>query len=132
MLIATFGLSAALAAALLAASPAVAAPLSGSWAGDRISLTTNPNGARIIADCADGYINGPLSPDDGGQFSAMGSFAVHQPGPQLADEVAPAPMTRFDGRLNGNRLTLTITDPDGTRRSFDLVRDHHLKPLRCL
>ena len=128
----------AFAAALLVAlgipqaALATAAPLTGNWAGDRVALSITSRGARITADCADGSIDGPLQPDRHGRFRANGNFASHRPGPQLADETVPAAATRFDGAVAGNTLALTITEPGGVSRKVTLVRNAHLKPVRCL
>ena len=78
-------------------------------------------------------IDGALVPDHHGRFRAAGTFAVHRPGPQLLDEAAPAAAsTRFDGAVTGDKLILTITAPGGAPRKVTLVRNAHLKQVRCL
>ena len=136
----TTGRFAAVVAALLGviaasahAARAVAVPLTGNWAGDHIAMTMTPYGARVTDDCADGSIDGAVVPDRHGRFRAAGTFAVHRPGPQLADEAAPAAAgSRFAGEVTGDSLVRTSTAPGGVPRKVTLVRNAHVKQVRCL
>ncbi len=114
------------------ASPAITAPLTGRWAGDRLDLVATASGARLALDCAAGHIDAPISPDKTGHFSASGSFNAWQPGPQRADEPVPDAAARFTGTISGDRMTLHIQRAGIEPQTYQLVRGATSKPVRCL
>ena len=123
----------AAAVALVAASPASAAVLSGVWGGDQAILTVGQDGASLKTGCAEGHIAGPVRIDRKGRISAHGTFQSFTPGPQRADEEPGALDAAFTGRLRGQTLRLSVRPAaERTAHSFTLHRDAHPKLIRCL
>jgi hypothetical protein len=110
-------------------------PLTGAWGGDHLAATFTEAGATLQADCAEGAISGPVRPDAAGRFSASGAYHALHGGPQLVEEDAPAPAAaaaRFEGRVHGETLMLTIRGPAGAApQTFTLVRGARPKLVRC-
>lgn len=122
----------ALLLAAIIAVPATAAPLMGTWSGDRINLTVNAEGAILEADCASGSIKGPLRLDARGRFKASGQYEQYRPGPQQVDEgEASLNAAEFAGTVHGKTLALVITAPGTPPRHFTLTRGKPVKLVRC-
>lgn len=115
---------------LLAAAQSGA--LTGSWAGDRLLVTVTDSGMTVQSDCSGGRVDGPLHPDARGRFTATGHFVIGHGGPQRADVPDATVPTRYDGQVEGDRMTLTIDDGRGQPRHYTLMRGARLKLLRCL
>jgi len=106
--------------------------LTGTWGGQGVSLTVDDRSARLQADCAQGHVDGPLTVDAAGRFSADGAFEVFH-GPQLVEEGAPsgAP-ARFRGRVRGDKLELTISSAASPSPvTYALTRGARPKLVRC-
>lgn len=121
----------ALAAGLLASAGTVPA-LDGRWAGDRMIMTIGPDGATLQSDCAAGAISGPIALDRHGKFNARGNYHVYRGGPQQADVAPSRTVSTFRGRLAGDLLELSISNPGLPVATFKLRRDGKLKLVRCL
>jgi len=112
---------------------AAPAPLQGQWAGERMQVVIDAQGGRIEGDCASGRINGPVIVAADGRFTTQGSFEMHQPGPQRADENAAIPTASYSGELRDGVLKLTITPAGaGAARVYSLQAGARLKVVRCL
>jgi len=111
------------------------APLSieGRWGGDQVQLVFDRQGGRLQTDCASGTIAGPVHLSDLGSFSAAGTFELHQPGPQRADEGAAPAAARFVGEVKDGVMRLSVT-PHGAAAplSFQLRKGLASKLVRCL
>ncbi len=107
--------------------------LEGTWAGDRLRVVVDGQGATLQADCADGRIAGPIAVKADGSFSVSGSYEQHKGGPQAADAAPVSTAARFSGALSGDVLTLSIL-PNGakTAQTFRLQRGASVKLVRCL
>lgn len=107
--------------------------LEGVWAGDRMRLVVDAQGATIEADCADGRVVGPLTLASDGSFVARGTYVEHRSGPQSADVPAVPVPARYSGTVEGDAMTLSVL-PDGAKRAqtFSLKRGASIKLLRCL
>ena len=116
-----------------ATSKLEAPSLTGQWAGDRMQMSADAGGARFELDCASGMINGPIKLSKAGKFVAQGSFEAHHPGPQLADEAAPANKARFSGEIKNGVMRLTMLAA-GTKipQVFQLKKGARIKLVRCL
>lgn len=115
---------------LLAMSgPAQAAALAGDWGGDRTMVSFSTEGATVRQDCAEGRF-GPVTPDAKGGFSATGVFTAHAPGPQPGDAMGQA-TARYEGRIEGDTLHLTIRPAKGPAQTLTLVRGRMQKLIRC-
>jgi hypothetical protein len=107
--------------------------LTGAWGGSGVSLVVEAGSARLQADCAQGHIDGPIALDGAGRFSAKGAFEARHGGPQLVEEGAPAaPAARFDGRVRGDTMELTVTGPgDAAPVKYLLTRGARPTLVRC-
>jgi hypothetical protein len=117
-------------------TPAQAAKLSleGPWGGDQLQLVIDAKGGHIEAGCASGEIAGPIKLTADGSFVALGTFQVHQGGPQRADEVAAtAPAARFRGEVKAGSMRLEVLPAGATAPEvFNLRAGTRIKLIRCL
>ena len=112
------------------ASPA----LVGQWGGQHIGLEVGPAGGRVDYDCAAGTIDEPLSTDAGGRFRARGTHTPGQGGPARIGEVPEKYPAIYQGRVSGDRMTLTVDVPARSLQlgPFALRRGAQPMLLRCL
>jgi len=108
---------------------------SGRWGGVGIRLDVTEEGARLEYDCASGTIDEPLVVDADGFLEAHGVHVFDQAGPiQPGDPQPPQHPALYRGRVDGDRLSLTVTLLD-TRRvvgTFDLGLGHPPELDKCL
>ncbi len=106
--------------------------LLGRWGGERLNLVLDGGGGQVESDCASGTITGPVIADRRGAFSAPGTFAARQPGPQAAD-ADDRPAARYSGDVKDDTMTLTVTPAaGGPPLVFRLRRGVAVKLVRCL
>ena len=120
----------ALATGCASASPA---PLTGDWGGPQVRLSLTAAGGKMDFDCASATIEAPIRLDPAGKFSAPGRHEAFAGGPTLAD--APPPMTaaRFEGRVEGDTMHLTIHRKGETAtQEYTLQRGRRVKIIRCV
>jgi hypothetical protein len=101
----------------------LAAPLTGSWAGDGFALRSAGSGYVVQGKCAAGKISGTVVPDAAGAFTAAGYFNPQRPvrlslpigsRDQLPvveplSQIAPRDRAAlFKGQISGNKLTLLV------------------------
>lgn len=107
-------------------------PVTGEWGGPHIGLTIGPAGGRLEYDCAAGTI-GALVPANDGTFSAEGTHTPGFGGPEIEGQVRPAYTTRYQGSVNGDRMTLTGRVENGVLLGpFALRRGAEPGIFRCL
>ncbi len=112
--------------------PAGSAPGNGRWSGPHVSLELGAAGGTIEYDCAHGAI-GPLVTGAGGAFVAQGTHTPEHGGPVRADEVPPVLMTRYSGKVRGDRMTLMGRVDNGMLLGpFELRRGAEAMLTRCL
>lgn len=106
----------------------------GLWGGQHISLDVTNVGAQLTFDCAQGNIEKALMLDPHNSFDVTGVFVQERGGPIRVDEKPDSHPARYTGRLEGERLTLTITRADNQQRigTFTLVRGQRPDIFRCL
>jgi len=106
----------------------------GPWGGSHVSMHVTSAGARLEYDCAEGVIEEPLRPDTEGRFTATGVHTPGHGGPIRAGEVLPAFRARYDGRVDGERMSLlvTLTETGVALGSFQLRRGNSGVLVRCL
>ena len=97
-------------------------------------MQVTSDGARLEYDCATGAIDGPLRPDAGGRFTATGTHTPGHGGPIRVDEILPVLRARYDGRVNGDQMTLlvTLTESGTELGSFELRRGSSGAVFKCL
>ena len=105
----------------------------GDWGGEHIGLVVAANGATIEYDCASGTIDEPLVASDG-LFSAAGTHTRGHGGPIRQDEVQDKHPARYDGRVDGETMTLdvTLTDSGEKLGRYTLVRGRSARVIKCL
>jgi hypothetical protein len=115
-------------------SPAEGRVAIGAWGGDHLRVDVAPDGATSEYDCAHGTIDEPLVADRSGIFSARGTHTFDHGGPVRNDEVPNRHPARYDGRVNGDMLQLTVTITDGPQVLGTFMLTHGAAPrlLKCL
>jgi hypothetical protein len=111
--------------------PLPAAGLDGLWSGPGTILTISASGGVLQQDCASGRF-GPVKVGKTGGFKARGTWEDYQPGPQPADAPPIASGANFDGRLQGDTLTLTIERAGHSPQLLTLLKGKRAKIIRCL
>ena len=106
----------------------------GTWGGTSIRLDVTTQGATIEYDCAHGTIDEPLTTDRDGRFTAAGTHVREHGGPIRQDEQSDRHPARYQGRLTGDslRLTVTLTDSLQDIGTFTLTRGATGRVLKCL
>ena len=95
-------------------------------------LTLDASGGRIEYGCGSGTIEAAVNPDRQGSFNVNGKHDEHRAGPTVADTVPVALDANYHGKIDGNRMSLTVSIVgDKAVRSFTLVRDRNVKLIRC-
>jgi hypothetical protein len=106
----------------------------GMWGGTSIRLDVMPQGAAIEYDCAHGTIDEPLVADRDGRFTLSGTHVREHGGPIRQDEQPDRHPARYEGRLTGEtmRLTVTLTDLQQVIGTFTLTRGAGGRLVKCL
>jgi hypothetical protein len=104
------------------------------WGGTSIRLDVTSQGATIEYDCAHGSIDEPLVADRDGRFIVSGTHVREHGGPIRQDEPPDRHPARYEGRLTGEtmRLTITLTDLQQGIGTFTLTRGATGRLLKCL
>ena len=126
---------------LILAAVACAHPISpgdsvaaGMWGGEHVALEVTADGGRVEYDCAHGEINEPLRLDRDGHFDAAGTHTPEHGGPVREDEKLPSDPERYAGRVDGTRMTLTVTVTDSPEilGTFTVAHGVPGRLLKCL
>jgi hypothetical protein len=106
----------------------------GPWGGSHVSMQVTSAGARLEYDCADAVIEEPLHPDAEGRFTATGSHTPGHGGPIRVGEILPAFRARYDGHVDGERMSLVVTlmETGVVLGPFQLRRGSSGLLVRCL
>ena len=106
----------------------------GTWGGDHAGLIATSVGGTMEYDCAAGRIEEPLIADSDGRFVASGTHTPGHGGPVLPDEVLTRRPARYDGRVDGDLMSLTVvmTDSNATVGTFQLTRGRSPNVFKCL
>jgi hypothetical protein len=115
-------------------APAKRPPLTGSWGGAHIALEITSEGGRIEYDCAQGTIDGHLVLDKAGRFKAAGTHTTEHGGPVREGEESTGRPARYQGKVAGKNMTLTVTLTDSGENlgTFTLTRDAAPRLTKCL
>jgi hypothetical protein len=108
--------------------------LLGLWGGPHVSMEITSQGAQMEYDCADGVIGTPIRPDTAGRFTASGTHTPGHGGPIRVGEVLPSFRARYDGRIDGDRmdLSVTLTDSGTALGPFQLRRGRSALLVKCV
>jgi hypothetical protein len=106
----------------------------GTWGGDHIRLDVVPGGATLEYDCAHGTIDEPIVVGAGSRFSAAGTHTFEHGGPIRVDEPPNRHPARYDGRVVGDTMELTVTVADTHQRlgTFMLFFRDSSRLVKCL
>jgi hypothetical protein len=106
----------------------------GTWGGQHVNLDATPAGARLEFDCAQGTIDQAITLDAHNSFDLPGTFTAEHGGPVRIDEQPASHPARYTGRVEGERLTLTITLADTQKPigTYTLVHGQTARIYRCL
>ena len=88
--------------------------LKGQWGGPDIALEVTSEGIEINFDCAHGHIDESIVPDSEGKFSVKGTYVREHGGAMRIEDNPNSSQAVYQGRLTGDKMTLTVTFPDGT------------------
>ncbi len=108
--------------------------VTGDWGGQHLGLVASSSGATLEYDCAAGNINEPIRPDAAGRFSVSGEHYPGHGGPSFSDETPIKRPARYDGRVRGENMTLTVTltDRNEVLGSFTLRFGRTPYVFKCL
>lgn len=101
----------------------------GTWGGEQVVLTVGPEESVLRLGCAEGHFTSPRGAVRNGRFAQAGSYTRHGGGPSTSEE---RPLeARYEGTLEGDRMTLTVRHGDATD-TYVLMRGVQAKVIRCL
>jgi hypothetical protein len=122
-----------LCAAACAAGVPAAAPVLGTWNGAHVSLELTATGGSVEFDCAHGEFQQPVVLDGDGGFDVPGRYVEEHGGPVRADVSADGFLVRYQGRVTGGRMTLTVlrADADDGPETFSLERGGESQLVKC-
>jgi hypothetical protein len=103
------------------------------WGGPHVRLVITANGAEVEFDCAHGEIKAPVKGDAQGRFDLPGTFVRERGGPVRSDETESAEPVRYSGKIEGDKmfLTLTLTDSNQKLDNFTLTRGSDGRLWKC-
>jgi hypothetical protein len=106
----------------------------GIWGGDHIRLEVTDQGATVEFDCAHGTIPRRIILDRLRRFDAGGQFVAEHGGPVRQDEQVSGYGVRFTGRVDGQRMKLTVRN-SATKEligNFTLFHGREARLMKCL
>jgi hypothetical protein len=103
------------------------------WGGLHVRLVITSGGAEVEFDCAHGEIKVPLKADAQGHFDLPGTFVRERGGPARADETESGEPVRYSGRIEGDKMSLTITLSSNNEKldDFSLTRGNQGRLFKC-
>lgn len=106
----------------------------GTWGGEHAALEVTADGGRIEYDCAHGGLADRLALDRRGRFDVTGTHTPEHGGPVREDEKSESRPARYAGRVDGVRMTLTVTltDTGQLLGTFTLTQGVAGRLMKCL
>ena len=103
------------------------------WGGPHVRLVITSKGAEVEFDCAHGEIKAPVKGDAQGRFDLPGTFVRERGGPIRSDDAATGEPARYSGRIEGDKMTLTLTLADSNQKldDFTLTRGSDGRLWKC-
>ena len=108
--------------------------ITGQWGGQHVGLMMSETSGQLDYDCAAGTIDGPLTTDAAGRFTATGTHTPGQGGPDRIDYTPPSHPARYSGTVRGDTMTLIVDVAaiDARIGPYALRRGAQPQLLRCL
>ena len=105
----------------------------GNWGGQNALLEVSEGRVQINFSCARGVIEGPVTVDADGRFSAKGTFTAEGMGPRNEDDPPKARPAVYSGVVSEKKMTLTVTVPDDKAEggTFELTLGEPGRVRRC-
>ena len=105
----------------------------GNWGGQNALLEVSEGRAQINFSCAHGTIEGPVTVDADGRFSAKGTFTAEGMGPRNEDDPPKGRPAVYSGVVQDKKMTLTVTIPDNKDEggTFELTLGEPGRVRRC-
>ena len=125
-------------AVVAACSVVIAGPgvfiIIGDWGGEHVQLELEEAGGTLEYDCAHGMIDPGWKLSDSGEFSGTGEHVIEHGGPVREGEILPSRPANYDGTVDGDRMSLTVTLSDSAQviGTFQLQRGSVGQLTRCL
>ena len=125
-------------AVVAACSVVIAGPgvfiIIGDWGGEHVQLELEEAGGTLEYDCAHGTIEPGWTLTDDGEFSGTGEHIIEHGGPVREGEILPTRPASYDGTVDGDRMSLTVTLSDSAQviGTFQLQRGSDGQLMRCL
>jgi hypothetical protein len=106
----------------------------GAWGGVHVSLLLTATGGTLEYDCAHGTIDQPFDIDSAGRFQLAGTHTREHGGPIRKDEKPDTHPARYNGAVDGDTMTLTVTltDSNEVLGTFTLTRGRMARVVKCL
>jgi len=106
----------------------------GDWGGEHVQLQLEDAGGTLEYDCAYGTIDPGWTLTDDGEFTGTGEHVIGHGGPVREGEVLPARPASYDGMVEDDRMSLTVTLSDSAQviGTFQLQRGSDGQLVRCL
>ena len=105
----------------------------GTWGGQNAHMEVSEGGAQVRFSCARGQIEGPITLDAEGRFSAKGTFQAESMGPTYEDNPPRSQPAVYSGVVLDDKMTLTvaITGDKGNSGTYNLNRGEAGHVKRC-
>ena len=113
------------------AAPLAEGMFMGAWGGRHIGLQLTARGGALDYDCAAGTIDEFVRVDASGRFTARGTHTPGIGGPERVDVPHPHLPAQYSGRIQGERMTLSVRAPDELG-PFALAQGAEPILMRCL
>jgi len=127
-----------LVALVTACSVVIAGPgvfiIIGDWGGEHVQLELDEAGGTLDYDCAHGTVDPGWTLTDDGEFTGTGVHVIEHGGPVQEGEILPARPATYDGTVDGDQMSLTVTLSDSAQviGTFQLQRGSDGQLMRCL
>jgi hypothetical protein len=106
----------------------------GMWGGEHISLHVAEREARVEFDCAHATITQSITHGRRGRFSVAGIYVEEHGGAVRESKHADSYPVRFDGRVDGQTMKLSVTRTTGDKEvigTFTLVYNQEPFLVKC-
>jgi len=105
----------------------------GVWGGQHIRAVVSEHGAEIEFDCARGTIPRQITLNGSREFDLVGTFTTEHGGPVRDDESANSRHVRYQGKVQEQELSLTVSDSNTKEDlgTFNLKFGNEGRLMKC-